>query len=84
MSTHLIAERVDGNSKGTCETKVTELELAALGKEKILGLEIPVEDSVIVAEGDALGEKRIQSALSEESTSHRTRTPLDARAGVGT
>jgi hypothetical protein len=52
----LVGECVDGDSEGSGETEIGELELAFVVDEEILRLEIAVEDSVRVAEVDALEE----------------------------
>jgi hypothetical protein len=52
----LVGECVDGYSEGSGETKIGEFELAFVVDEEILRLEIAVEDSVRVAEVDALEE----------------------------
>jgi len=52
--THLITERVHRHSKRSRQSKVSELELSSFGEEEILGFEISVKDSVVVAEGDSL------------------------------
>lgn len=49
----LVGEGVDGDAKGAGEAKVGELELAARVDEQVLGLEVAVQDAVVVAEGDA-------------------------------
>ena len=53
-STHLVRERVYRDTKGTGETKVTQLELALRVDEQVLRLEIAVQDLVLVTEGRAL------------------------------
>lgn len=51
---HLVRIGADGDAEGAGETKVGKLEHSAAVDEQVLGLEIPVEDAVGVAEGNAL------------------------------
>ena len=50
----LVAEGVDGDTEGARKAKVGEFELALVVDEEVLGLEIAVQDAVVVAEGDTL------------------------------
>lgn len=52
----LVRVRADGNAESTGKTEVSKLELALLVDEEVLGLEVTVEDTVVVAEGDAAEE----------------------------
>ena len=58
--THLVTEGVDGDAKSTCQTKVTNLELAFTVDEQVLRLEIAVKDTVVVAKFDTLGLSRVR------------------------
>ena len=53
---NFVGEGVDRNSKGAGETKVGEFKLAFIIDQEILRFEIAVEDTVVVAESDALKE----------------------------
>ena len=44
----------EGDTKGSGETEVGELEVAFLVDEQVLGLQVAVEHAVLVAEGNAL------------------------------
>lgn len=48
-----VGEGVDGDAEGAGETKVGKFEVAGGVDEEVLGLEVSVEDAVVVAEGDA-------------------------------
>ena len=52
----LVGEGVDGDAEGAGEAEVGEFELALGVDEEVLGLQVAVEDAVVVAEGDALEE----------------------------
>ena len=54
--THLVRERVDGDTEGSRKTEVTQLQLSLAVDEKILGLKVSVEDPVFVAERGAFQE----------------------------
>lgn len=51
-----VGEGVDGDAKGSRKTEIGELELTFVVDEKILGLEVAMQDAVLVAKGDALEE----------------------------
>lgn len=51
---NLVRECVDGNSKGTSKTKVAELQHALGADQQVLGLEISVQDAVLVAKVNTL------------------------------
>ena len=55
-STHLVRERVYRDTKGTGETKVTQLELALRVDEQVLRLQVAVQDAV----GMAVEQARVQ------------------------
>lgn len=83
--TDLVTERVDGHSKRPRETKVSELELAALCEEQVLRLEISVEHPVVVAEGDSLRIKTVDRQSDEQgATGWVMLGSVDARGGAGT
>lgn len=48
----LVGKGVDGNSKSAGKAKISELQLALVVDEKVLRLEIAVQDAVLVAEGN--------------------------------
>lgn len=50
----LVRKRVDGDAKGTGEAKIGQLQLALVVDQQILGFEVAVENSVLVAKGDPL------------------------------
>ena len=56
FGTYLVRERVDRNSKRPCQSKIAQLELPLAIDKKVLGLEITVQDTVLVAERSALQE----------------------------
>ena len=60
--THLVTERIDGHTKSSRQTEITNLELASSVDEQVLGLEITVQDAVLVAEGDTLDDSASPSA----------------------
>lgn len=49
----LVGEGVDRDSEGAGKTKIGELQLALVVDEQVLGLEITVQDAVLVAKSDA-------------------------------
>lgn len=51
-----MGERLDGDSKGPSQTKICNFEASVLINEKILGLEIPVDDPPGVAVVDSVDE----------------------------
>ena len=51
-----VGKGVDGDAKGSSQTKVRELELAFILDEKVLGLQISVQDAILVTESNALQE----------------------------
>ena len=51
---NFVGEGVDGDPKGAGETKVGEFELAFVIDQEVLRFEVAVEDTVVVAEGNAL------------------------------
>ena len=53
---NFVGEGVDGDAKGTGEAKVGEFELAFVIYQEVLRLKVAVEDTIVVAEGDALEE----------------------------
>jgi hypothetical protein len=52
--TYLVTEGVDGNTECSCQTEITNLEFSSPVDEQILGFEITVQYSVVVAECDTL------------------------------
>ena len=51
---YLVCVSADGNPKGPCQTKVSELDLPLGVDEEILGLQVSMKNPVRVAEGQAL------------------------------
>ncbi len=49
--TDLVGEGVYGHAKSPCETKVTQFEFSFLVDKQVLGFEVTVQDSILVAEG---------------------------------
>jgi hypothetical protein len=52
--TYLVTEGVDGHTKRSSQTEISELELALASQEQVLGFEVSMEHPVVVAEGDTL------------------------------
>lgn len=75
--THLVAERVHGNTEGAGETEVTDLELSAAVDQQVLRLQVTVEYPVRVAEGDTLG-----SALRTHTGTHVQQLVREVLDGV--
>ena len=55
FETYLVAERVDRHTKRARQSKVTNLKLASSVDQQVLGLQISVQDPIVVAERDTLG-----------------------------
>lgn len=66
--THLVTEGVDGDTESPCKTEITNLQFTSSVDEKILGFEITVQNSVIVAECDTLSNQC--SFSSPETSAH--------------
>ena len=49
----LVGEGVDRNTECSCQTEICEFQLAFLVDQKVLGLEISMENPVLVAERNA-------------------------------
>ena len=50
----LVGEGVDGDAERAGETEIRQLQLAFVVDQQVLGLEVSMQDAVLVAEGDAL------------------------------
>lgn len=70
----LVTESVDGNAESACKTKVSELELTLVVDQQVLRLEIAMEDSVIMAEGDT-AEQLVHEGLDGDGIEHAALTP---------
>lgn len=51
---HLVGKGIDRNTKSAREPEISELELALVVDEQILGFQVAVQHSVFMAEGDSL------------------------------
>lgn len=51
---HLVGKGVDRNPKGAREPEIREFELALVVDEQVLGFQVAVQYSVVMAEGDSL------------------------------
>ena len=54
LVTYLVRESVDRHAERSRQTEITDLQLAPPVDEQILGFEIPVQNTVVVAERDTL------------------------------
>ena len=54
--THLVGECVHWDAECPCQTKITQLQFAFTVDQKVLWLQISVQDSVFVTEGGAFEE----------------------------
>lgn len=51
-----VSERLDGETEGASESKISDFEGACLVNEKVLGLEVPVDDPAGVAVVESVAE----------------------------
>lgn len=49
VPTYFVGVRAHGNAECPCESKISQLEVVVLIDEKVLGFEVPVQDSVGMA-----------------------------------